>query len=1164
MAQQESQAAAIEPALAGFDRLPYPVALTARRMAETLRYGGDPLKALFALKDCFEATIKYLGVALLIEYFSSPSCTPEHSERLIERLVRPSLGDWVNTVVRDLSEWLISAPGDLGRHVACSFVKMGRGVRPQATDLWKRCDEFVTYRNDALGHGAMRRDAAYRDDIEHWLPLMRQLLEAVASLQSWRLLLVQDCDRCQTWMGTEPATATEPGEFRREQIGHFVLRGRFPQKGPEDEPEVRELYPFICYAPDARKQKRLHYYDSIYRYQETRKDVRILEYDEGYKQVTRDPVAGLEARFTEELLSRAVGRHRTRMEVIEGRVAGFGELLVAHTDIVGRRFAIDRVKRFIEEHDRGLLLIEAEPGRGKTALLCHLIDNEFAHYSPAPVHFFYRRTAGITDPDICIKSLYVSLLEAHGIEESEESRRQDSPEAVFHKLVNLLNDTIAPRLAPSRPQLVFIDALDEAESTASGRTAYQRIPENLPAGVYIIATARPVQDRIMLARRAHLEFFDLDSPDLLQENLRDGAEYVKRELVTSQLPAETLDEIARIGRGNFLVLKHVCAAVRDHLKSEEVRGFLARLATASGADQLGFVYEEFWDRITRRATLDEQRCLGDVAGLLVAARAAVPAELICGVLDLRAGAWDLALRRLIEYVTVLHYEEDGPSETLYRIYHESFADFLRLKLATDRDRCDRLLAEYCLRWAELPASVARLYVLRFGPAHLMATGNWAAVEALLTDLGFLEAKTAAGMVFELAGDFAAAVRLLPEGRPQRHALKLLNEALRRDIHFIARHAQDYPQGLFQCFWNTCWWYDCDEVVRHYSEPVGGWKPENAPWMRPAEQKLCRLMERWHEQEVETRATVPWVRANRPPPIRLGAGQDAVLSLHVGEVNSVAYSPDGRRIASGSSDSDVRVWDALTGTELAVLGGHKGYVNSVRYSPDGRRIASGSDDGTVRIWDSDRGTELAVWSERGEVKSLEFSPDGTQLLIVTADPDGLHNRVKLRNAENNARVAVMRKAESVSCVAFSPHGSRIAGGDEYGKLRIWDTSGAVIHIERDVVQGGITSLAYSADGRLAIGSSKGEVVEHGGRIRTTVHGVTRQPECVSCLAYSPDGRWIVCGSWDGAITAYFCENDRYWELLCGHAGPVNCVALGAVASFDGITRLLHRQSHHVPV
>ena len=141
---------------------------------------------------------------------------------------------------------------------------------------------------------------------------------------------------------------------------------------------VADLYPFICYVPDSQHQRRLHYYDSIYRYQETRKDVRVLDYDDGLRRETPEPVPGLEERFTRELLTRAFRRHQGRMEVIEGRVANFAELLAAHAQIVGRGFVVEYVKRFIDEHDRGLLLIEAEPGKGKTALICHLIENEFA------------------------------------------------------------------------------------------------------------------------------------------------------------------------------------------------------------------------------------------------------------------------------------------------------------------------------------------------------------------------------------------------------------------------------------------------------------------------------------------------------------------------------------------------------------------------------------------------------------------------------------------------------------------------------------------------------------------------------------------------------------------------------------------------------------------
>ena len=90
---------------------------------------------------------------------------------------------------------------------------------------------------------------------------------------------------------------------------------------------------------------------------------------------------------------------------------------------------------------------------------------------------------------------------------------------------------------------------------------------------------------------------------------------------------------------------------------------------------------------------------------------------------------------------------------------------------------------------------------------------WDALEDMLTALPFLERKTAAGMVFDLAEDFSEAVDALPKERPKRRILKLLSEALRRDIHFIARHARDYPQVVFQCFWNSCWWHDCLESDR---------------------------------------------------------------------------------------------------------------------------------------------------------------------------------------------------------------------------------------------------------------------------------------------------------------------------------------------------------------
>ena len=105
----------------------------------------------------------------------------------------------------------------------------------------------------------------------------------------------------------------------------------------------------------------------------------------------------------------------------------------------------------------------------------------------------------------------------------------------------------------------------------------------------------------------------------------------------------------------------------------------------------------------------------------------------------------------------------------------------------------------------------------------------------------------------------------------------------------------------------------------------------------------------------------------------------------GYVCSVAFSPDGKRIVSGSDDKTLKVWDATSGQEMLTLKGHTGDVMSVAFSPDGKRIVSGSDDKTLKVWDAATGQEtLTLKGHTNAVSSVAFSPDGKRIVSGSGD------------------------------------------------------------------------------------------------------------------------------------------------------------------------------------
>ncbi len=135
---------------------------------------------------------------------------------------------------------------------------------------------------------------------------------------------------------------------------------------------------------------------------------------------------------------------------------------------------------------------------------------------------------------------------------------------------------------------------------------------------------------------------------------------------------------------------------------------------------------------------------------------------------------------------------------------------------------------------------------------------------LMRDLHWLESKAEAGYVFDIAMDFTRTLEAIPADHPARTNLRLLEQALRTDLHFLSQH----PTTLFQCLWNLAWWYDAPESAVHCPPPVGCWPHGSMPWDRPASERLSTLLSSWRAAKESRSPGFIWLRA-LPAPIRPG-------------------------------------------------------------------------------------------------------------------------------------------------------------------------------------------------------------------------------------------------------------------------------------------------------
>ncbi|KAG8722371.1 hypothetical protein FRC09_006346 [Ceratobasidium sp. 395] len=275
-------------------------------------------------------------------------------------------------------------------------------------------------------------------------------------------------------------------------------------------------------------------------------------------------------------------------------------------------------------------------------------------------------------------------------------------------------------------------------------------------------------------------------------------------------------------------------------------------------------------------------------------------------------------------------------------------------------------------------------------------------------------------------------------------------------------------------------------------------------------------------------------------------QSTTSTGHSRQVESVAFSSDGRSLVSGSEDRTVRIWDVETGEPVhEPLRGHTLGVLAVAISLDGRWVASGARDATVRIWDAAAGkVKLRPLLGHSDcVLSVAFSPNSR--LVISGSQD---NTVRIWDMVTGQTVLgpLIGHLDWVMSVAFSPDGHRIASGSVDGSVRTWDSStGEVITaITPKSELGSATSVASSPDGRrMAFGSHNGTLIVLDAETGNIILGPLRAHKLVvRSVVFSPDGRWIASASSDNILCIWDAQTGQsVLEPLQGHMSPVLSVA-----------------------
>lgn len=267
----------------------------------------------------------------------------------------------------------------------------------------------------------------------------------------------------------------------------------------------------------------------------------------------------------------------------------------------------------------------------------------------------------------------------------------------------------------------------------------------------------------------------------------------------------------------------------------------------------------------------------------------------------------------------------------------------------------------------------------------------------------------------------------------------------------------------------------------------------------------------------------------------GLSLRSTLEVQAGNVNEIAWSPDGGTLASGDPDGVIGLWDVASGIQRARLERSQKVVWSITFSPDGSRVASGSNDGSVGIFDSASGLLVDSLEKHDSwVRSVSYSPDGRTLASAGND-----RKIFVWDLETKTRrLQLDGHRERVLSLRFSPDGTKLASAGGDGGVMIWDAESGESLARHQITGGWQRGVCWSPDGRLVASGGEDGAVRllrcSDGRLSAVLEG---HREGVGCVSFDSTGQLLASRSVDGRVRLWTPSRGT-WRLLARFKEPAS--------------------------